>query len=83
MEVFSKDVVIFSFAIATLSLLTSQRKKFSKSSTPRVNGPAPITLLLGSTAPSTDETFKSNTSEGGGPPLSFECVGDRTIAEHV
>ena len=81
MEV-TKELPIFAFAIATLSLLLSQRRKVSKP-TPRVKGPAPITLLLGSTAPSIDETLKSKTSEGGGPPLAFECVGDRTIAEHV
>jgi hypothetical protein len=80
---FVKDLSIFALA-SSIALFTSNRRSKSLTAVHRPSpsdGSAPVILLIGSTAPSTEET--SQPSNSGGPPLAFECVGDRTIAEHA
>ena len=87
MEVKDFSALLFTAASLSISLVSSHRRsRRSIASAPKSRStslPAPITLLIGSSAPTDDGSQQKQASNSGGPPLAFECVGDRTIAEHA
>jgi len=83
----SLSLPLFSLSSLLISWVSSHRRsRRSIASAPKSRStslPAPITLLIGSSAPTDDGSQLKQASNSGGPPLAFECVGDRTIAEHA
>lgn len=83
---FFSALSLFSLSSLSIALVSSHRRsRRSLASAPQSRSssfPAPITLLIGSSAP-TDDGSQQKQASTSSCPLAFECVGDRTIAEHA